>query len=346
MQKVKQTTKKMNPIEFRDWIKELKVRRYATEKAMSIAINTELLEFYWEIGKEICVRQEIIDLEVCFIKQISGELEQEMPNVGGFSVRNLYAVRQWYLLYSQRYSSLPSFALQVPWSYHRLMITQTRDFEELEFYCNEAFKNQWNRETLSEKMKNKLFEKVKSSILNANVLSVWDSWTCHDDMFSEAQARDLMNVLPGLLLNQGLGFAFMGRQLSMNVGEEDYFVDMLFYHTELRCYVVVKFKSGFCLPEHSEKMSRYLSAIGLKVEKPGDHATIGLVVYQDCNRFEVKYAFPLTERSNGFVEYKLTARVADLPETKLPNVQIIESALSVLSKENDKRERGVAVMFA
>jgi len=332
MRKVKNNSKELPAVEFRNWIRELKVRRYTTEQAMNIAMNTQLLEFYWEIGKEICTREEIFDFDICFIKQLSSELEQEMPNNAGFSVRNLYAVRQWYRLYSQRYSSLPAFASQIPWSYHRMMITKTRDFDQLKFYCNETYKNQWNRSTLYDHMKTKLFERQKASVAAMNYLKDSDIWNCKDDGFSETLTEELMSVLPGFFLDLGSGFAFMGKQLPMNVDHEEYFVDMLFYHTDLRCYVVIKLKSGFYLPEQAEKVGAYLSVISSKIEKTGDHATIGILLFQQHNQLDVKYAFPVSGHFGEPLEYKLTEDIPQQLEGKVPLVQTIMSGLVAANK--------------
>ena len=157
---------KINKQDYYNWINELKSKIHAAQTKVALTINSQLLELYWEIGKDIFERQENTDWGSKFIEQTAIELKNEFPEVRGFSRRNLYAIRQWYRFYAEKYQFVPRFVAQIPWGHNRLIISKIKDVEEAEFYCHETIKNGWNRDTLEIQMDNNLFIKKGNAITN------------------------------------------------------------------------------------------------------------------------------------------------------------------------------------
>ena len=135
----------LNSSEYKNWIIELKSKIHAARRKVAYSINSQLLEMYWEIGKEISEKQEKSKWGSKFIEQTALELKHEFPEIKGFSRRNLYAIRQWYKFYSTKYQFVPQSVAQIPWGHNRLIITKIKNIEEAEFYCNETIKNGWDK---------------------------------------------------------------------------------------------------------------------------------------------------------------------------------------------------------
>ncbi len=152
--------------DFYNWINSLKSKIHTAQTKAALTLNSQLLELYWEIGKDISERQENTNWGSKFIEQTAIELRNEFPDIKGFSRRNLYAIRQWYKFYSEKYQFVPRFVAQIPWGHNRLIISKIKDINEAEFYCNEILKNGWDRDTLEIHIANRLFIQKGNAITN------------------------------------------------------------------------------------------------------------------------------------------------------------------------------------
>jgi len=334
----------LNISEYGDWIKSLKTKIHVARRKVAFSINSQLIELYWEIGKDIVERQENSNWGSSFIERTATELKHEFPDIKGFSRRNLYAVRQWYTFYSQKYQFVPHTVAQIPWGHNRLIISKIKDVESAEFYCLQTIKNGWDRDTLEIQIENNLYKKLGGAVTNFSETlpekqSELASQTLKDpynfdflglqeDALERAIEDELVKNITTFLLELGKGFAFLGRQYKIEVSETDYFIDLLFYHMDLRCYIVVELKAGKFKPEYAGKLNFYLSAIDSQLKREEDNASIGILLCKKKDKIEAEYALRDINKPMGISEYRLTDAIPDNLKTKLPSIEELEKQLS------------------
>jgi predicted nuclease of restriction endonuclease-like (RecB) superfamily len=330
--------------EYSVWINELKSKIHAARTKVALTINSQLLELYWEIGKDITERQNQSNWGSKLIEQVADELKNEFPELKGFSRRNIYAMRQWYSFYSEKYPFVPQSVAQIPWGHNRLNISKVKDIEEAEFYCNETIINNWDRDTLEIQLSNKLFLKKGKATTNfpktlpenqANLAVQilkdpynFDFLGLHDDALEKAIEDELVKNITKFLLELGKGFAFVGRQFKIEVSETDYFIDLLFYHIDLRSYIVIELKAGKFKPEYAGKLNFYLSAVDSQIKKPDDNQSIGILLCKKKDKIEAEYALRDINKPMGISEYKLTDAIPEDIKTKLPSIEELENKLT------------------
>ncbi len=346
----------LNTTNFGNWIIDLKSKIHDAQRKVAFSINSQLIELYWDIGKSIAEKQDKASWGSNFIEKVARELKYEFPQINGFSRRNLYAMSQWDKFYSQKYQFVPQPVAQIPWSHNRLIITKVKNLEEAEFYCLKTIENGWDRDTLEEKITNKHFEKAGKAIHNfEDTLPApqsklveqtlkdpynFDFLGLEDDALERAIEDELSKHITEFLLELGKGFAFLGRQFKIEISENDYFIDMLFYHVELRCYVVIELKSGKFKPEYAGKLNFYLSAVDSLLKKIDDNPSIGILLCKSKDRIEVEYSLRDINKPMGISEYRLTDAIPENFKSKLPSVEEIESELE--SKiDNNRKEKGI-----
>jgi predicted nuclease of restriction endonuclease-like (RecB) superfamily len=329
--------------EFNHWIKDLKSKIHAARTKVALSINSQLIELYWEIGKDISVRQSENEWGSKLIERVADELKNEFPELKGFSRRNIYAMLQWYNFYSQKYPFVPQSVAQIPWGHNRLIITKVKNIEEAEFYCNETIKNNWDRDTLEIQLSNKLIVKTGKSTTNfsetlpenqANLAAQtfkdpynFDFLGLHDDALEKAIEDELVKNITKFLLELGKGFAFVGRQYKIEISETDYFIDLLFYHIDLRSYIVIELKAGKFKPEFVGKLNFYLSAIDSQIKKPEDNQSIGILLCKKKDKIEAEYALRDINKPMGISEYKLSDAIPESIKSKLPSIEDLERKL-------------------
>jgi predicted nuclease of restriction endonuclease-like (RecB) superfamily len=338
--------------EFFNWITELKSKIHSANTKAALTINSQLLELYWEIGKDISERQSNSNWGSKFIEQTAIELRKKFPNIKGFSRRNLYAIKQWYSFYAEKYDFVPQLVAQIPWGHNRLIITKVKDIDIAEFYCNEISKNGWDRETLEIQISNNYYEKIGKSTNNFQTTLPerqsklasqalkdpynFDFLGLQEDALERAIEDELVKNITKFLLELGKGFAFLGRQFKIEISENDYFIDLLFYHLELRSYVVIELKAGKFKPEYAGKLNFYLSAIDSQLKKPEDNKSIGILLCKKKDKIEAEYALRDINKPMGISEYKLTDAIPETMRTKLPSVEELENELT---EKMDKTRR-------
>lgn len=336
-------TSSPNRLEFINWINELKSRIHEAKRKVAFSVNSQILELYWEIGKEISNKQELANWGSNLIEQIAIELKLEFPDMKGFSRRNLYAINQWYQFYSAKYQFVPQPVAQLPWGHNRLIIIKIKDIDQAEFYCKETIRNGWDRDTLEVQIKANYFLKyAKSSNNFENTLPLsqskiavetlkdpynFDFLGLLEDALEKSIENELTKHIAKFLLELGKGFAFIGRQYKIEISETDYFIDMLFYHVELRCYVVIELKAGKFKPEYAGKLNFYLSAVDSQLKKEIDNQTIGILLCKSKDKIEVEYALRDLNKPMGISEYKLTDTIPEKFKTNLPSIEELEEQL-------------------
>jgi len=329
--------------DFLEWVAILKAKIQAARNKLAFSINSQILELYWEIGKEISEKQKNSNWGSGFVEQVALELKHEFPEIKGFSRRNVYAILQWHRFYAEKYLFVPHAVAQIPWGHNRLIIAKTKNIEEAEFYCRATAQNAWDRDTLEAQIESGYFLTkgnashnfettlpAKQSELAAQTLKDpynFDFLGLENDALEKSIEDELTRNITRFLLELGKGFAFLGRQYKIEIGDNDYFLDMLFYHVVLRCYIVIELKAGKFTPEHAGKLNYYLSAVDSQLRKAGDNPTIGILLCKKKDRIDVEYALRDIRKPMGVSEYRLTNAIPANIKTQLPSVEEMEREL-------------------
>jgi len=335
--------------DFFEWIAILKAKIRSARNKLAFSINSQVLELYWEIGRDIAEKQQNSNWGSSFVEKIAEELKQDFPEIKGFSRRNIYAILQWYKFYSEKYQFVPQVVAQIPWGHNRLIITKVKNIDEAEFYCRAVVQNAWDRDTLEIQIESKYFLTAGNSTHNfGNTLPAkqsklatqtlkdpynFDFLGLENDALEKAIEDELTKNITKFLLELGKGFAFLGRQYKIEIGENDHFLDMLFYHLELRCYIVIELKAGKFMPEYAGKLNYYLSAVDSQLRKPEDNPTIGILLCKKKNKIDVEYALRDINKPMGISEYVLTNAIPDNIKLQLPSVEELERELEKLQTE-------------
>lgn len=333
----------LNSEEYVNWFSELKTKIQKAKTKVALSVNYGVLEIYWEIGKDICKKQEESNWGSKIIDQISIDLKHSFPEIKGFSRRNIYAMRQWYLFYSKKFEFVPQAVAQIPWGQNRLIISKIKDIDEALFYTKETIENAWSRDTLEIQIRDNLYERKgkaitnfesilpkQQSLLATNILKDpynFDFLGLENDALERAIEDELTKHITEFLLELGKGFAFVGRQFKIEISENDYYLDLLFYHLELRCYVVIELKAGKFKPEYAGKLNFYLSAVDSQLKKEADNPSIGILLCKKKDKIEAEYSLRDINKPLGISEYRLTEAIPDNLKSQLPSIKDLENKL-------------------
>lgn len=331
------------PPDYADWLAGLRRRIRGARQRALLAANEEQIRLYHDLGRELLERQRREGWGAKVIDRLAADLRAAFPDLKGFSARNLKYMR----FFAQECPDLQigqQSAAQLPWFHLVTLLTRLPEPALREWYAREALQGSWSRETLTLQIKNRLHLRQGAAVTNferrlaapqaglaAQVLK--DPY--HFDFLGlgeEARERDIENALvrhiTRFLLELGACFAFVGRQFRLEVGGEEFFVDLLFYHTRLKCYVVVELKAHAFRPEHAGQLNFYLSAVDAQVKAPDDQPTIGLLLCRTQNRLVAEYALSGIDKPIGVAEYQLVRALPEPLDTSLPSIEEIEAELS------------------
>ena len=331
------------PADYADWLTALKRRIQGAGQRAVLAANAEQIRLYHDIGREILVRQNQQGWGAKVIDHLSADLCAAFPDMKGLSSRNLKYMRTFALECPDLQIGQQS-AAQLPWFHIVTIITKLSDPGLRDWYAHEALEQSWPRDTLNVQIKNQLHLRQGAAVTNfAKRLSPAEAGLAtqilkdpyHFDFLGlgdEAHERDIESALirhiTRFLLELGAGFAFVGRQFRLEVAGDEFFVDLLFYHTRLKCYVVVELKATAFKPEHAGQLNFYLSAVDAQVKAPDDKPTIGLLLCRTQNRLVAEYALSGIAKPIGIAEYQLVRALPEPLDTSLPSIEAIEAELS------------------
>jgi len=231
---------------YKTWLKEIKHKIKSAQLKATVTVNTHLLELYWDLGKEIISKQQNSNWGEGVLEQLSIDLKISFPDIKGFSKRNLYAMKQWYTFYRSTSEFVPQLVAQIPWGHNRLIISKIKNIQEALFYCQATLHNGWSREQLEIAIKNDYFTTKGTAITNFKTtlpstqsqLAIetlknpynLDFLGLEDDALEKEVEDAILQHITRFLIELGKGFAFVGRQYSIVVSENEYFIDLLFYH--------------------------------------------------------------------------------------------------------------------
>ncbi|HRR32929.1 MAG TPA: PDDEXK nuclease domain-containing protein [Kiritimatiellia bacterium] len=331
--------------QYKQWLGALKARFRSVQLKAAVAVNTELLRFYWDLGADITARQAEYVWGSGFLETLSRDLMQEFPQVKGFSLRNLKYIRQWFAFWSQAEigQQLVAQLTTIPWGHNLAIISKCQSRPEALYYVRQTLANGWSRAVLIHQMESGLWQRegcaisnfaqtlpVPQSELAAQVLKdpyVFDFLSLTPEHTERELEHALLEHITQFLLELGAGFAYMGRQVPLQVGEREFFLDLLFYHARLHCYVVVELKTVDFEPEFVGKLNFYLKAVDAQMKGERDAPTIGLLLCKSKDRLVAEYALSDIHKPLGLASYQLTHDLPQALRDQLPSIEALEQEL-------------------
>ena len=333
----------MMPADYGQWLADIKNRVLTARQRAALAVNAELVSLYWHIGRDILQRQAAQGWGSKVIDRLGRDLREAFPEMKGFSRANLLYMRAFAEAWTD-FEIVQQSVGQLPWGHNVLLLNRIKEQEARLFYVQKAIAENWSRATLEVHIKNRLHERQGKAVTNfAARLPAPTSALAQEilkdpylfDFLSlgeDAQEREIENALmqhiTRFLLELGNGFAFVGRQYRLEVSGDEFFIDLLFYHIRLKCYVVVELKATAFKPEHAGQLNFYLAAVDAQIKAPDDHPTIGLLLCKTQNRLVAEYALSGIDKPIGIAEYELVRALPEPLVTNLPTVEQLENELS------------------
>lgn len=317
--------------DYLQWLKSLKARYRSAQAKASVRVNDEMLRFYWSLGRDIVAMKVEEQWGKGIIDKLSLDMKAEFDNQQGFSVSNLRLMKRWYSFYTKdleiQYQpgtelEMPQKFTFVPWKHHVEIIRKCKTLKEALFYIDKTIEGGWSRRMLEGQIESNLYErqggalnnfrdklpKVQSELAEEVLKDPYklDFLRLRKD-YDEKDLEDaLANNITRFLLELGKGFAYVGRQMELRMpGGQSFYPDMIFYHTKLKCYVVVELKVVEFIPEFAGKLNFYVTAADELLKDEGDNPSIGLLICKSKDDTVVKWSFKDINKPMGVSTYQL-----------------------------------------
>lgn len=340
--------------QYREWISEVSKRFHQSQIKAAVKVNDEMLRFYWQLGKELHDRKDKFSYGQSFYKTISRDLRRELPDVKSFSETNLRYMQKFAELYSE-VSNLPQVGedfrseeieplFAIPWGHHKIIIDKCNgNPKKALFFVNQVIQNNWSRAVLLNFLDTDLYERQGKAITNFNLtLPAMQSDLAQEitkdpykfdfitltQSYNEKELKDaLMDNIQKFLLKLGNGFAFVGREYRIEIGSTENFIDMLFYHIRLHCYVVVEVKVTEFESSYAGQLGTYVVAVNHQLKTEKDEPTLGLLVCKSKDDIKAQYALEASSQPLGVSAYELSKMIPENFKGSLPSIDEIESEL-------------------
>jgi len=348
---------------YKKFIASLKEKISSSQIKATVSVNRELIKLYWEIGKEIVEKQVREGWGSKVLEKVAKDLQNEFPGIAGFSRTNLFRMKAFYSAYAKvpqvvgQFEKLP--ILSIPWGHNIILIESLKSTEERLWYASKSIEHGWSRSLLTISIENNLYRREGKAITNFKLALpdpqsdlaqqtikdpyVFDFLTLHKEHWEKDLEEGLVNNIQKCLIELGQGFAFVGQQYLIKAGEKELYIDLLFYHLKLRCYIVVELKTGEFDSRDAGQMSAYLSAVDDQLRNEYDKPTIGLIFCKTKDNVFVEYVLRNFNRPIGVAEFevKLVEKLPKDLKSRLPTVEEIEAELGVtpLEKKYSKRKK-------
>jgi predicted nuclease of restriction endonuclease-like (RecB) superfamily len=342
--------------EYQEWLSTIKQRIVSVRLRMALAASRELILFYWDLGAMIAQKQAQSQWGDKLIAQLSADLHKAFPDIKGLSASNLKYCLRFFQFYSADAPIGQQAVDQLPWGHNIQIFTKCDSVVEARFYIEQTLEQGWSRDVLALQLKSNLYARAGKAVTNfSRTLPLPQSDLAQQTLkdpytfdfmamtapFNERDVeRQLTQHITQFLLELGKGFAFMGRQYHLEVAGNDYYIDLLFYHVTLKCYVVVELKNRKFIPEYAGKLNFYLSAVDSLLKRSDDQPTIGLLLCRDKNNIEVEFSLRDMNKPMGVSEYTLVEALPDNLKGALPTVEEIENDLQQLQTVEDRHGNG------
>ncbi|MBP5591761.1 DUF1016 family protein [bacterium] len=357
---MKQEISLLNAKDYKQWIQEIKIRYKQSQIKAALHVNSELLSFYWSIGRDIVAKKAEARYGSSFYKKLSVDLRKEIPDVQGLSERNIRYMRQMFELFSDSATTCGKILkakkkpinpnildelFRIPWGHIRYIIDNCKNNpEKAYFFVHKTLENNWSRSMLLNYLDTDLYERYGKSVSNfSQVLSIpqgelaqqitkdpyqFDFLTL-SEKYEERELKDeLIRNIEKFLLELGRGFAYMGREIRLEIGNEEKFADMLFYNVNLHCYVVVEVKTQKFEAAHLGQLGLYVSAVNHLLKKECDNPTVGLLICKSKDDVVAQYSLESSAVPIGISEYELSKLFPSNFESSLPTINEIEKELA------------------
>lgn len=354
--------------DYRQWISKLSSHYRQSQIKATVRVNSAMLEFYWIVGRDLSQKQFLNTYGSGFFKQVSADLQRELPDVKGLSPINIRYFKSFYELYSPLLQNVPQVAENstseivpqvaddlteitelsqlslVPWDHHRRIIDKCKgNPQKALFFVKKTVENNWSRAVLLNFLDTDLYEREGKAITNFKAVmpspngdlaqQITKDPYCFDFLtltqeYSEKELKDaLMDNIQKFLLELGNGFAFVGREVRIEVGETEKFIDMLFYNIKLHCYVVLEVKVEKFDFSNVGQLGGYIVAVNHQLKGEDDNPTIGLLVCKYKDSVEAQYALESSSQPIGVSAYQLSKLIPDKFKSSLPSIEELEDAL-------------------
>ena len=339
------------PADYQSWLIQLKTNIKAAQQRAALTVNKELINLYWQIGSDILERQQQQGWGSKVIDYIAQDLKKSFPELKGFSRANLMYMRAFAVAWPD-YAIVQQLVGQLPWGHNLALISKLKDREQRLQYAQKIQTHGWSRNVLMHQIENKLIEREGQAVTNfSQSLTaieghselaqqtlkdpyIFDFLSLGEDAKERNLEAALTKHISQFLLELGAGFAFVGKQVHLDVGGDDFYLDLLFYHLKLRCYVVIELKTGDFKPEHTGQLNFYLSAVDSQIKTEEDAPTIGLLLCKSRNKIVAEYALRDNSKPIGIAEYQLEHALPKDLEEQLPSIEQIEKEM--LSEVGDE----------
>ncbi|MEA5414155.1 PDDEXK nuclease domain-containing protein [Synechococcus sp. BA-132 BA5] len=331
------------PSDYGPWLAELKARIHVAQQQAARSVNSELVLLYWQIGRGILERQGREGWGSKVIERLAQDLRNAFPTMKGFSRANLLYMRAFAEAWPDQ-AIVQQAVGRLPWGHNLVLLSKLKATDLRLAYTQRAIDQGWSRAVLVHHIERRLLEREGQAVSNfalhlpepnsdlaREALKdpyLFDFLGVGDEANERAIEDALVQHITRFLLELGAGFAYVGRQVPLEVGGEDFFIDLLFYHLKLRCYVVIELKATAFKPEHTGQLSFYLSAVDAELKGEHDAPTIGMLLCKSKNKVVAEYALRNINQPIGVAEYQLTESLPSDLQSSLPSIEAIEQALT------------------
>ena len=349
--------------EYKQFINEIITKIQKTQVALSLKVNRGLIIFYYDLGQLIFLKQQQTKWGNKFIENLAKDLKKQFPTLKGFSRTNLFYIKKFFEFYSSdlvqlkvgqlqnddnnlvqlKVGQIEELLFQIPWRHHIEILNKVKNIDESLYYIKQIITNNWSKDTLAINIKSNLYQRDTKGINNfkqtlPTVLSdlaiqtikdpyIFDFLT-FDKPYIERDIEDkLCDNITKFLLELGRGFAFVGKQYHLEIAGQDRYIDLLFYHIQLKCYVVIELKNNKFIPEYAGKLNYYISAVDTLVKNEDDNPTIGIILCRDKNNIEAEFALRDINKPMGVSEFELTEILPENLKSSLPSIEEFEYEL-------------------
>jgi predicted nuclease of restriction endonuclease-like (RecB) superfamily len=331
------------PENYPEFIFALKDRIRSARVKASISVNRELILLYWQIGNDILIRQNQQGWGARVIDRLSADLVHEFPDMKGFSVRNLKYMRRFAQAWPDM-QFVQQVAAQIPWFHQCVILDKIPDQNEREWYIRETIRHGWSRNVLVHQIESGLVKRVGMSITNFSTTLpapqsdlaqeiikdpyLFDFLSTSTEISERNLHQSLLEKLRNFLVELGIGFAFLGSEYHLEIGDQDFYLDLLFYHTRLHCYIIIELKIGAFVPEFAGKLNFYLSAADDLLRDPVmDKPSIGILLCREKNRVIAEYALRDMSKPMAVSTYLLGSTIPREFREQLPDTGRLEDLI-------------------
>ncbi|MDS1371440.1 PDDEXK nuclease domain-containing protein [Aliarcobacter butzleri] len=327
---------------YNSFLVDIKTQIKLSQQKAFNAVNQEMISLYFNIGKMIDTWQKELGWGAKVIDKLSLDILNEFPTMSGFSTRNLKLMVQFYKEYSNDEFVQPIVA-QIPWTHNIILIQKIKDKNIRFWYMEQTLQNGWSKDILSLMIKSEVHNRTGNLVSNFSQILPplesdlvqqsfkdpyrFDFLTITEPFRERELENNLIKHMEKFLIELGSGFAFVGRQYKLEIGDDEFYIDLLFYHLKLRCFIVVELKKGKFKPEYSGQVNFYCSAIDGILAQKDDKPTIGLILCQEKNEIVAEYSLRNMTQPIGISEYQLTEVLPKEFESSLPTIEEIEQEL-------------------